>query len=119
MGLTTDYRRLAASAPKKARHKSFADPTPPRDKALLIEQCAVGKPAHLSQLVPPLGVARYYLRVPASKYQHALKAGCRWDTSIHRLYIDNPNPLSDFAAWKPSLYRPPAAKSAVNGPEAP
>lgn len=60
------------------------------------------KPAHLSTLPIPEGVKRYYLKVPRDRQRQAKDAGCKWDSSVRRWYIDNPL-LADFTAWQPTL----------------
>lgn len=105
MGLTINYEQLAKKAKlvkrsdKSGRRKKFhprsANPTPE------IPQPQTA--AHLSKLEVPVGVKRYYLSIPSGKQKQAWDAQCKWDSSIRRWYVDDPEFLSDFTAWKPSL----------------
>ena len=109
MALTTNYKSLAAKAPGRKslsvsqqirrEHQRTAawtpEPEPGRPSRPYIE----------SRLHLPAGTKRYYLSVPSGRrtFKQAFDAGCRFDHSIGRWYIDNPVVLSDFTAWKPSL----------------
>lgn len=46
---------------------------------------------------------RYALSVPPSRYDTAKAAGCQWDAKNRFWYIDNPERIADFSAWRPVL----------------
>ena len=109
MGLTTNYKALAAKAPRKLSesvgqkirraHQKTATWIPEAPPAQPV------RPSINSRLHLPAGTKRYSLSVPSGRwtFKQAFDAGCRFDHSIGRWYIDNPVVLSDFTAWKPSL----------------
>lgn len=100
--MTINYEALAKKAPgkrgRKPKLREFSFDGPKPDAALM----APATPAHLSTLPIPEGVKRYYLRVPRERAKQAKDAGCQWDASVNRWYVDNPI-LSDFTAWHPTL----------------
>ena len=109
MGMTINYQALAAKAPTKRQLRRAQERRQIVQKTLNQND---GKfvpvpqtPYHLSSLLVPPGTKRYYLSVPSGQrsFKQAFDAGCRWDKSIRRWFIDNPAVLSDFIAWKPSL----------------
>jgi len=100
MGMTIDYGKLQANSPKalgmRARKPRPIDPSPKTFIPYVTASCK-------SKLQIPDGTMRFYLRVPWGKERTAIAAGCRYDESISRWYIDNPSHPEDFANWKPSL----------------
>ncbi len=98
MSLVFGYTRLAAAAPGKPKHASKSTKKAKRDFDRSFWLTKEQSPS----LVVPDGVRRYYLRVPAHSNHIAAAAGCHYDSHAGRWYIDNPQRIEDFAAWKPS-----------------
>ena len=102
MGMTCDYAKLAARSPRALGLRPRKPRLPVYTK-LRFDDLSPAQAAHLSKLSLSAGSKRYYLRVPREKFDQAKNAGCQWDKSISRWYIDNPKFLADFANWKPAL----------------
>lgn len=102
MALTIDYAGLRAAAPGKRRSRRAAKPVEPRPPRAERQPYVAARAAHLTLLPVPAGVRRYYLKVPRNRDAQARAAGCQWDASVNRWYVDNPV-LSDFTAWQPTL----------------
>ncbi len=100
MGMTIDYGKLAAKSPK-ALGIRVHHPRPINDPGHRPDLIAV-TPASKSTLEVPPGTTRYYLRVPYGREKQAIAAGCQFDQSIRRWYVDNPKYPADFANWKAS-----------------
>jgi hypothetical protein len=106
MSITINYDRLAQSSPKAlGLRANKPKPLDPKFSKVHANIQAVTA-AHKSTLPVPAGTKRYYLTVPWGKEEKARAAGCKLDHSIHRWYIDNPQFVTDFANWRPSLVAP-------------
>lgn len=102
MSLTVDYAYLAKIAPGKPKQSR----RPKRRKGAGKKKHAAWLKAEHDRIFPklsaPPGTLRYYLTVPRNRIEQAMNAGCKYNPASKRWYVDNPQNLAHFTAWRPS-----------------